>query len=129
MAIHAALLLSLLETVALAGVLLHWADRVAGARLLVAYLLGVAIWIVGNELPTWTGSAAEDPALMLLATARIDVGSFLAFRPSSLPGAKPPLAALAGIYGIGLIATLLSVILRPGRFRAVRRPQTRSRSE
>lgn len=115
MAIHAALLLSLLETVALAGVLLHWADRVAGARLLVAYLLGVAIWIVGNELPTWTGSAAEDPALMLLATAPLTSAVFLHFA-LAFTRCRPPLTALAGIYGIGLIATLLSVILRPGDF-------------
>ena len=58
MAIHAALLVALAETLGLAAILLHWADRVPGARLLVGFLLGVALWIAGNELPAWTGPVA-----------------------------------------------------------------------
>ena len=36
---------------ALGSVLLLWANQVAGARLLVVFLLGVATWIVGNKMP------------------------------------------------------------------------------
>lgn len=55
MAIHASLLLSPIRSLGLVGVLLAWADRVLGARILVVFLLGVSCWIVGNELPNWTG--------------------------------------------------------------------------
>ncbi len=70
MAIHIALALSLAGSLALAALLLAWADAVTGARLLVAFLCGVAVWIVGNELPTWLGPELERPALMLLAPRR-----------------------------------------------------------
>ncbi len=115
MAIHVALLLSLLESLALAGVLLHWADRVAGARLLVAFLLGVAVWITGNELPTWTGPVAEGPALMLLATAALTSAAFLHFA-IVFTRVRASRTALAGIYGLGLAAMLLSVVVSPGDF-------------
>ena len=55
MAIHVALFLTLLETIALSVVLLVWAHQVRGARLLVVFLAGVVTWIVGNELPNWFG--------------------------------------------------------------------------
>ena len=51
MVFHIALALSLAGSLALAGVLWRWADRVAGVRLLTGFLIGVAIWITGNELP------------------------------------------------------------------------------
>ncbi len=115
MAIHVALALSLLESLALAGVLLHWADRVAGARLLVLFLLGVSAWIVGNELPSWTGPVAERPALMLLATAALTSAAFLHFAIAfTRIGASR--RVLAAIYGLGLAAMLLSVALPPGDF-------------
>jgi hypothetical protein len=79
MAIHIALTLSLAGSLALALLLLTWADRVAGARLLVVFLCGVCVWIVGNELPTWLGPDAERPALMLLATASVTSATFFHF--------------------------------------------------
>ncbi len=115
MAIHVALLLALAETLALASILLHWADRVPGARLLVGFLLGVAVWIVGNELPGWTGPVAERPALMLLATAAVTSGVFLHFALAFCRVAVRP-GVLGLVYAIGLAATLASVILPPGRF-------------
>ncbi len=118
MAIHVALFLSLLETLGLAAVLLHWADRVDGARLLVGFLLGVAAWIVGNELPIWTGVDAERPALMLLATAALTSAVFLHFT-LVFCRVGPPRWLLGVIYGIGLAATLASVMLPPGRFVAM----------
>ena len=118
MAIHVALFVSLLESLALAAVLLHWADRVAGARLLVGFMLGVATWIVGNELPIWTGADAERPALTLLATAPLTSAAFLHFTLvfCRVPASRP---ALAAIYGFGLLATGASVLLPFGRFVAI----------
>ncbi len=118
MPIHVALLLSLLETLGLAAVLLHWADRVAGARLLVGFLLGVAVWITGNELPAWAGVDAERPALSLLATAALTSAVFLHFTLVFCRVATPRWA-LAAIYAIGLGATCASVVLPPGRFVAI----------
>ena len=118
MAIHVALLLSLLETFGLAAVLLHWADRVAGARLLVGFVLGVAVWIAGNELPAWTSLDAERPALMLLATAALTSAVFLHFTLVFCRIATPR-GALAAIYAIGLAATCASVVLPPGHFVAI----------
>jgi len=43
MLIHAVLGFALFETLALAAVLLAWADRVAGARLLATFLIGIAV--------------------------------------------------------------------------------------
>jgi hypothetical protein len=79
MPVHVALSLSLCGSVALAGILFHWADRVTGARLLIAFLFGVATWIIGNELPTWAGDIAERPALVLIATAPLTSAAFLHF--------------------------------------------------
>ena len=61
--------LALFETLVLAGVLLAWADRVAGGRLLAAFLLGIAVWITGNELPNWFGTSFAPQALRLLSLA------------------------------------------------------------
>ena len=115
MAIHVALLLALAETLALAAVLLHWADRVPGARLLVGFLLGVAVWIVGNELPSWTGPVAQRPALMLLATAAVTSAVFLHFA-LAFSRVVVPRVGLALIYGVGVAATLAAVFWVPGRF-------------
>ena len=61
--IRFALGFSLFETLVLAGVLLWWSDRVAGGRLLATFLVGIAVWITGNELPNWWGQAAEPLAV------------------------------------------------------------------
>ena len=67
MLIRFALGFALFETLVLAGVLLAWADRVAGGRLLAAFLLGIAVWITGNELPNWLGADVWPVAKQLLA--------------------------------------------------------------
>jgi signal transduction histidine kinase len=67
--IRFALGFALFETLVLAGVLLAWADRVAGGRLLAAFLLGIAVWITGNELPNWWGPDTAPLALRLMALA------------------------------------------------------------
>lgn len=67
--IRFALGFSLFETLVLAGVLLWWSDRVAGGRLLATFLVGIAVWITGNELPNWWGVEAEPVALRLMSMA------------------------------------------------------------
>jgi signal transduction histidine kinase len=79
MAIHIALALALIETLALAGLLTVWADRLAGARLLVLFLLGVAIWIAGNELPNLFGLGAAPYAMRMLASAALTSSVFVHF--------------------------------------------------
>ena len=115
MPIHAALLLALIGSLALAGLLLAWADRVAGARLLTAFLMGVSVWIVGNELPSWTGPLMERPALMLMATAPLTSAAFVHFS-LVFCGIVPRRAWLGMAYGLGLAALLLGVALPGGDF-------------
>lgn len=79
MPIHIALALAFIETLALAGLLTAWADRLAGARLLVIFLLGVAVWIAGNELPNLFGLVAAPYAMRMLATAALSSAVFLNF--------------------------------------------------
>jgi hypothetical protein len=79
MPIHIALALAFVETLALAGLLTAWADRLAGARLLIIFLLGVAVWIAGNELPNLFGLVAAPYAMRMLATAALTSAFFLNF--------------------------------------------------
>lgn len=79
MLVHAVLAFALFETVALIGVLLVWADRVKGARLLAAFLTGIALWIAGNELPNWFGPGSERAMMLLLATAPLTSAFFFHF--------------------------------------------------
>ena len=76
MLIHIALLLTLIETLALSAVLMNWARQVQGARLLVIFLLGVAAWIVGNELPNWAGIETAPVAMLLLSSLPLTSAAF-----------------------------------------------------
>jgi signal transduction histidine kinase len=114
MLFHAALLLALFGSLALAAVLGLWADRVAGMRLLTLFLIGVAVWIAGNELPTWFGPGAERTGLGLLATAAMSSAVFLHFTVAFTHTKAPRLVA-AG-YAIGATATLLSLLQSPGGY-------------
>lgn len=115
MAIQLALALALIETLALAGVLLVWAHRVAGARLLVVFLLGVAVWIVGNQLPNWFGPGAMRLGLALLATVPLTSAAFLHFC-SVYCGVSLGRLGLAFAYGAAAAATALSLVVTPGHF-------------
>jgi len=114
MAIHAALILALLGSLALAFMLWRWADGVAGVRLLMGFLIGVAVWIAGNELPTWFGPGATRLGLIMLATAAVTSAVFfhftVAFTGISLR------RTIAGAYLVGILATLLSIVLVPGSY-------------
>lgn len=79
MVLHVLLAFALLETLVLAALLWVWADRVAGARLLVLFLLGVCVWVVGNELPNWLGPQVERVAIAMVSVAPLVSAVFLHF--------------------------------------------------
>ncbi|MBW8759443.1 MAG: HAMP domain-containing histidine kinase [Burkholderiales bacterium] len=112
MLIHLTLAFALFETLALAGVLLAWADRVAGARLLAAFLGGIAVWIVGNELPNWFGQGMERASMALLATAPFTSSFFFHF-VVVFCGVRIPRAGIAAGYALGAASTLASEFLLP----------------
>ena len=114
MAIHVALSLALIGSLVLAAVLWRWADRGPGLRQLTLFLLGVAVWIVGNELPSWFGPGVERIGLSLLATAALTSALFFHFAAAFTRVAARPW--IAGAYVLGTGATLLSVVLPPGRY-------------
>ncbi|MCM5680509.1 HAMP domain-containing histidine kinase [Schlegelella sp. S2-27] len=115
MLLRVALGLSLLETLLLAGVLLAWADRVAGGRLLAAFLAAFAVWIVGNELPNWFGPGVETLALHLLATAPLTSALFFHF---CVVFCRAPLSTawVRAAYVLGGCAVLVSQVLLPAHF-------------
>jgi hypothetical protein len=115
MAIHVALALSLAGSVALAGLLLAWADRVAGARLLVLFLLGVSLWIAGNELPTWLGPAWERVGLSLMAVAPLASALFLHFAVVFCRAGWARRLVAPG-YALGAGTALLAILVRPGSY-------------
>ncbi len=112
MLIRAVLGFSLFETLTLAGVLLVWADRVAGARLLAVFLAGIAVWITGNELPNWFGPGAERAAMALLATAPLTSAFFFHFC-TVFCRVDIGRAGTAMAYALGGGATLVAEVLTP----------------
>lgn len=113
MLIHAVLGFSVLETLVLAALLLAWADRVAGARLLAAFLIGISLWMVGNELPNWLGPETEPVAMRLLATAPFTSALFFHF---CTVFCRVDLGrwGVAVAYALGATASVVSIILVPG---------------
>lgn len=115
MLLRAALGFSLFETLLLAGVLLAWADRVAGGRLLAGFLLAIAVWITGNELPNWFGPQYETLALHLLATAPLTSALFFHF---CVVFCRAPLGRgwIRAAYALGGGAALVSQAMLPAHF-------------
>jgi signal transduction histidine kinase len=116
MAIHIALALALFGSLALALVLWRWAERVAGTRQLTLFLVGVAVWIAGNELPAWFGPGAERAGLSLLATAALTSAVFFHFAASFTR--TPAHRWIVGAYALGAAAMALSIVLVPGGYRS-----------
>ncbi|MBB3192857.1 sensor histidine kinase [Roseateles terrae] len=106
---------SLLETLLLVGVLLAWADRVAGGRVLAAFLAAFGLWVVGNELPNWWGPSSETLALHLLATAPLTSAVFFHF---CVVFCRAPLDRrwIGAGYALGAVAVVASQVLLPARF-------------
>jgi signal transduction histidine kinase len=115
MALHIALALSFIGSLLLAVLLLLRAGRVPGARLLVLFLLGVSVWIAGNELPALFGPGAEPVALAMLAAAPLTSAVFLNFA-LAFTGARVRAPLLHAAYGLGGGAMLLALAVRPGSF-------------
>ncbi|WP_431262170.1 sensor histidine kinase [Roseateles chitinivorans] len=107
--------MALAETLLLAGVLLAWADRVAGGRLLAAFLVGIAVWISGNELPNWFGPGVETLSLHVLATAPLSAAVFFHF---CVVFCRAPLRRgwITAAYALGGVAVLVSQVLVPAHF-------------
>jgi signal transduction histidine kinase len=116
MVLHVVLALSLIETFVLAGVLWVWAKQVPGARLLTMFLLGVASWILGNELPNWFGPELFPVAMPLMSTIPLTSACFLhfclLFCGIRLESAWP----LRIAYGFATAATVLAWVVVPGEF-------------
>ncbi|MFN3436067.1 MAG: ATP-binding protein [Acidovorax sp.] len=113
MLIHAVLGFALLETLVLAAVLLAFADRVAGARLLSAFLVGISVWMVGNELPNWLGPETERVMMFLLSTAPFTSVLFFHFCVVFCR-VNIGRAGLAAAYALGGGATLAAMVMVPG---------------
>jgi signal transduction histidine kinase len=113
MLIHAVLGFALLETLALAAVLLAWADRVAGARLLAAFLFGISLWMLGNELPNWLGTGAEYATMRLLSTAPFTSVLFFHFC-TVFCRVNVGRWGLAAAYALGAGSSLAAMVLVPG---------------
>jgi signal transduction histidine kinase len=116
MTLHVVMALALAETLVLAGVLLLWAEQVRGARLLTLFLLGVAFWILGNQLPNWVGLEAGRFGLALMGTLPLTAAAFLHF---ALVFCRVPLASpwpLRGAYALAAASTLLTWVVTPARF-------------
>jgi signal transduction histidine kinase len=116
MAIHVVMAWALVETLVLAGVLLVWAERVRGARLLTLFLLGVAIWITGNELPNVFGLGSVPYALVLMSTIPLTSAAFLHFCLvfCRIPVRSPWPLRIA--YGMAAASMLLTWVVPPADF-------------
>lgn len=113
MLIHAVLGFALLETLVLAGVLLAWADRVAGARLLAAFLFGISLWMLGNELPNWFGPDTELAMMLLLSTAPFTSVLFFHFC-TVFCRVSIGHWGIVGAYALGAGASITAMVFVPG---------------
>ncbi len=114
MLIHAVLGFALLETLVLAAVLLAWADRVAGARLLAAFLTGLSLWMVGNELPNWFGPQTERAMMLLLSTAPFTSALFFHFCTVFCGLDRSRKSLVIAAYALGAGASIAAMVLEPG---------------
>jgi len=114
LAVHVALSLALIESVGL-GLLLLRLRGVAGLRLLVLFLFGVAAWVLACQLPTWLGPAAIPLGVKLGALSALTSAIYLHF-VLVLCGAPRPRALLACVYGVGGLVTLAALFIAPGRY-------------
>lgn len=115
MAIHIALLITLLETLGLSAVLLVWAKQVHGARLLVVFLFGVATWIIGNELPNWAGIESAPLAMVLLSSLPLTSAAFLHFC-AIFCEVRLDKRWIVAAYVVAALAAVQSLIWSPGTF-------------
>lgn len=118
MLFHVTNAVALAECMALAILLAIWADKVVGAWLLILFLLGVSLWILGNELPTWLGPGAAHAGLTLLCTAPVSSAIFLWFA-TSFSRFRPPAGVMWGVCALAACIGLTAALLGPGSFQTV----------
>lgn len=107
MLIHAVLAFALLETLVLGALLWIWSDRVAGARLLLWFLGGIELWVLGNELPNWFGPEWGPVAIGLLALAPLVSALFFHFCVVFCR-VQLPRGVLPAAYALGAVATVVA---------------------
>ncbi|AXQ30134.1 sensor histidine kinase [Solimonas sp. K1W22B-7] len=112
--VHVALTLALVESLGL-GVLLLRLRGVAGLRLLVLFLFGVAAWVLACELPTWFGPGAIPAGMALASLSPLTSAVYLHF-VLVLCGTRRPPVLLAAIYALGGLTCLLALWLPPGSY-------------
>jgi signal transduction histidine kinase len=115
---HIALTLVLIESLGLAVLLLR-AEGVPGLRLLVAFLCGVAGWLLSCELPVWFGSAADGVGNALVGFSALTSAVFLHF-VLVLCGVPWRRRLLPLIYALGSAATIAALLMPPGHYHAWR---------
>lgn len=112
--VHIALSLAMAESLALAVLLLR-VRGVPGLGLLVAFLCGVAVWVLTCELPTWLGDSVSRVASTMGGLSALTSAVFLHF-VLVLCGNRRPTWLLRCIYGIAGALALLSIAFPPGRY-------------
>lgn len=111
--LHGVLAFALVQTWLLAALLGVWAHRVAGARLLVLFLFGVGVWVIGNELPNWAGPQWEWLSIRLVALAPLISAVFVHFCVVFCRAGWPR-RWLVLAYGLGAATALYAQWARPG---------------
>lgn len=112
MLLHSVLAFALIQTLVLCALLWLWSDRVPGARLLLWFLGGVALWVLGNELPNWFGPEWGRVSLGLLALAPAVSALFFHFCVVLCRSPLPRSVVIAG-YALGISATLMAEFTNP----------------
>ena len=118
MLFHITNAVALAECVALAVLLAVWADKVVGAWLLILFLAGVSLWLLGNELPTWFGPGAARAGLTLLCTAPLSSAIFFDFA-ATFSRFRLPGWIMWGACALAAAVSLAAAIIGPGTFRLV----------
>lgn len=120
-AYHGALAVTVLASVALAGLIWQQSAAVTGARPLAGFVAVVAAWVAGLDLPWWAGPQATPVAVALIALGPLGGAAFLHFA-ATFGGRQRPGAVVLGYgvafgYGVGVTGAVLGVAGGVGGFR------------
>jgi signal transduction histidine kinase len=112
--VHIALTLALIESWGLAALLLR-VKGVRGLRLLVGFLVGVGIWVLSCELPSWFGPAFARLAAALVAFSALTSAVYLHF-VLVLCGAPRRTRVLRAIYAVAVATTVAALVMPAGHY-------------
>jgi signal transduction histidine kinase len=115
LALHTALLLTIVESLGLAALLRLRARGVVGGFYLVLFLIGVAVWITGCELPSWFGPALIKPGTWLIALSPLTSALFLHFVLVFCQAPRSP-PVIASAYLLGGATSIAAIALSPGTY-------------